>query len=198
MVIGDGSRPFEPWSSDEDNTGASPSLLQTSTGGSFSLDEFNVNRHPPQGGGFWGSSIHYEEFKDELGSTCEEVKTEPQISFDCSYCDYQSPTQKGLRCHRITVYKIGVEMRRTLDFHGRPLTYFGTAWGSTVVISASINMTPNQDIGCLDHKFGHTNHFLETIKCTYNYALQGLFGQHAWSYQSLPGHINNTYSNALQ
>ncbi|GFY39396.1 uncharacterized protein TNIN_180641 [Trichonephila inaurata madagascariensis] len=71
-----------------------------------------------------GSSIPYEKFEDEPGSTSEEVKMEPVISFDCAYCDYRSPTQKGLRWHRITVHKIGVEVRRTLDSHGRPLTYF--------------------------------------------------------------------------
>ncbi|GFQ90040.1 uncharacterized protein TNCT_682411 [Trichonephila clavata] len=75
--------------------------------------------------GFRGSSIPYVEFEDECGSTSEEVKMEPVISFDCAYCDYRSPTEKGLRCHRITVHKIGVGVRRTLDSHGRPLTYFG-------------------------------------------------------------------------
>ncbi|GFQ84812.1 uncharacterized protein TNCT_613991 [Trichonephila clavata] len=75
--------------------------------------------------GFRGSSIPYVELEDERGSTSEEVKMEPMISFDCAYCDYRSPTEKGLRCHRITVHKIGVGVRRTLDSHGRPLTYFG-------------------------------------------------------------------------
>ncbi|GFY78324.1 uncharacterized protein TNIN_363911 [Trichonephila inaurata madagascariensis] len=157
-----------------------------------------ITRHSSLPRGFRGSSIPYEEFKDEPGSTCEEVKTEPQITFDCAYCDYRSPTQKGLRCHHITVHKIGVGVRRTLDTHGRPLTYFGTAWCSTVVISASIRITPNQNSGCLDHKFGHISHFLDTIKCTYIGVLQCLFGPQVWSYQSLPGHINTTYSTAFQ
>ncbi|GFY37927.1 hypothetical protein TNIN_465901 [Trichonephila inaurata madagascariensis] len=49
--------------------------------------------------GLRGSSIPY---KDEHGSSSEEVEMEPIISFDCAYCAYQSPTQKGLRCHHIT------------------------------------------------------------------------------------------------
>ncbi|GFW15183.1 uncharacterized protein TNCV_173301 [Trichonephila clavipes] len=75
--------------------------------------------------GFGCSSIPYQEFEDEPGSTSEEVKSEPTISFDCAYCNYRSPTAKGLRCHRLTVHKIGLGVRRTLDSHGRPLTYFG-------------------------------------------------------------------------
>ncbi|GFQ86451.1 uncharacterized protein TNCT_92411, partial [Trichonephila clavata] len=55
----------------------------------------------------------------------EEVEVEPVITYNCDYCDYRSPTQKGLRSHRITVHRIGVEVRRTLDTHGRPLAYFG-------------------------------------------------------------------------
>ncbi|GFU93277.1 uncharacterized protein TNCV_1860081 [Trichonephila clavipes] len=80
--------------------------------------------------GFRRSSILYEEFQDERESTSEDVKMEPMISFDCAYCDYRSSTQKGLRSHRITVHKIGVEVRCTLDFHGRPLTYFGSCLGA--------------------------------------------------------------------
>ncbi|GFY50268.1 uncharacterized protein TNIN_112381, partial [Trichonephila inaurata madagascariensis] len=75
--------------------------------------------------GFGRSSIPYEELEDERGSTSEEVQMEPMITFDCAYCDYRSPTPKGLRCHLLTVHKIGVGVRRTLDSHGRPLTYFG-------------------------------------------------------------------------
>ncbi|GFV37720.1 uncharacterized protein TNCV_2503581 [Trichonephila clavipes] len=74
--------------------------------------------------GFGTSSIPYKEFKDELGSTSEEVKVEPVIYYNCAYCDYRSSTQKGLRCHRLTVHKIGVGTRRTLDAHGRPLSFF--------------------------------------------------------------------------
>ncbi|GFY75773.1 uncharacterized protein TNIN_157731 [Trichonephila inaurata madagascariensis] len=75
--------------------------------------------------GFGGSSIPYKEFKDEPGSTSEEVKVDTKIYYNCSYCEYRSSTQKGLRCHRLTVHKIGVGTRRTLDAHGRPLSYFG-------------------------------------------------------------------------
>ncbi|GFY24134.1 uncharacterized protein TNCV_1011871 [Trichonephila clavipes] len=71
--------------------------------------------------GLRGSFIPYEEFKDEAGSTSEEVKMEPMITFDCAYCDYRSPTQKGLRWHRITVHKIGVEMSRGGDLFIRVL-----------------------------------------------------------------------------
>ncbi|GFY54527.1 uncharacterized protein TNIN_316111 [Trichonephila inaurata madagascariensis] len=75
--------------------------------------------------GFGGSPIPYKELKDEPGSTSEEVKVDPMIYYNCAYCDYRSSTQKGLRCHRLTVHKIGVGTRRTLDAHGRPLSYFG-------------------------------------------------------------------------
>ncbi|GFR04094.1 uncharacterized protein TNCT_222561, partial [Trichonephila clavata] len=54
----------------------------------------------------------------------EEIEVEPVVTYNCDYCDYRSPTQKGLRCHRITVHRIGVGMMRTLDTHGRPLAYF--------------------------------------------------------------------------
>ncbi|GFT48430.1 uncharacterized protein TNCV_3131621 [Trichonephila clavipes] len=65
--------------------------------------------------GFRRSSIPYEEFKDEPGSTSDEVISEPMITYDCAYCEYRSPTQKGLRCHRITVHRIGVEVSGCLD-----------------------------------------------------------------------------------
>ncbi|GFY72473.1 uncharacterized protein TNIN_254411 [Trichonephila inaurata madagascariensis] len=129
--------------------------------------------------GFRGSSIPYKEFEDERGSTSEEVKVEPLISFDCAYCGYRSPTQKGLRSHRITVHRIGVRVKRTLDSHGRPLTYFG---------------------GCLDYKFSHISHCLDThqvhlqrctsvaVRTTSGSALQWLFGLQVSSYQKLPGH----------
>ncbi|GFR14194.1 uncharacterized protein TNCT_675051 [Trichonephila clavata] len=114
----------------------------------------------------------------------EEVEVEPVVTYNCGYCDYRSPTQKGLRCHRITVHRIGVGVRRTLDTHGRPLAYFDAkrrkyfpscsadaVWtlnsdhhgllGPKPVISAS-----NQVSGCLDYKFSHISHCLDTIKCT--------------------------------
>ncbi|GFQ83208.1 uncharacterized protein TNCT_286501, partial [Trichonephila clavata] len=55
----------------------------------------------------------------------EEVEEEPVVTNNCDYCDYRSPTQKGLRCHRITVHRIGVGVRHTLNSNGRPLAYFG-------------------------------------------------------------------------
>ncbi|GFT47102.1 uncharacterized protein TNCV_3747511 [Trichonephila clavipes] len=55
----------------------------------------------------------------------EEVQVEPVVTYNCDHCEYRSPTQKGLRCHRITVHRIGVGVKRTLDTHGRPLAYFG-------------------------------------------------------------------------
>ncbi|GFT47191.1 uncharacterized protein TNCV_3748221 [Trichonephila clavipes] len=55
----------------------------------------------------------------------DEVKEEPVVTYNCDYCEYRSPTQKGLRCHRVTVHRIGVGVRRTLDTYGRPLAYFG-------------------------------------------------------------------------
>ncbi|GFY45662.1 uncharacterized protein TNIN_269741 [Trichonephila inaurata madagascariensis] len=121
---------------------------------------------------FCSSSIPYEKFEDERGSTSEEVKIEPMISFDCAY---RSSTQKGFRCHRVTVHKIGVEVRRTLNTHERPLTYFG---------------------GGLDYMFSHINHCLDTIKCTYIPALKWLLGLQVWSYQSLlfSGCLDNKFS----
>ncbi|GFR13666.1 uncharacterized protein TNCT_168451 [Trichonephila clavata] len=124
----------------------------------------------------FGGPVPYKTFTDE------EVEEEPVVTFNCDYCGYRSPTQKGLRCHRLTVHRIGAGVRRTLDSHGRPFTYFDVkritspscledaVWtlnhniinclGLKPVKSASIFITSNQVSGCLDHK----------------------------SYQSLPGH----------
>ncbi|GFR01091.1 uncharacterized protein TNCT_518811 [Trichonephila clavata] len=118
----------------------------------------------------------------------EENEVEPVVTYNCDYCDYRSPTQKGLRCHRITVHRIGVGVRRTLDSHGRPLAYFDVkrrktfpscsedaVWtanfyhqellGSKLVISASMCTAYNQVSGCLDYKFSHISRCLDTIKC---------------------------------
>ncbi|GFX88971.1 hypothetical protein TNCV_2852711 [Trichonephila clavipes] len=38
----------------------------------------------------------------------EEVDVTPVVIYNCDYCEYRSPTQKGLRCRRITVHRIGV------------------------------------------------------------------------------------------
>ncbi|GFU75794.1 transposable element Tcb1 transposase [Trichonephila clavipes] len=149
--------------------------------------------HLPQDNirGFRGSSIPYEEFQDERGSTSEEVKIEPPISFNCAYCDYRSPTQKGLRCHRITVHKIGVG----------PTNCYGHA----LVISASICIACHVS-GCLDYKISHISHCLDTIKCTYSTAVQWLHGLRVWSYQLLNfsdslnykfGHISHCSSVAV-
>ncbi|GFT47158.1 uncharacterized protein TNCV_3748001 [Trichonephila clavipes] len=67
----------------------------------------------------FGRAVPYKTLKEE------EVEVEPVVTYNCDYCEYRSPTQKGLRCHRITVHRIGVGVRRTLDTHGRPLAYFG-------------------------------------------------------------------------
>ncbi|GFS48686.1 uncharacterized protein TNIN_437871 [Trichonephila inaurata madagascariensis] len=75
--------------------------------------------------GFGRSSIPYKKFKEEHGLTSEEVKVESVISYNCAHCEYRSSTQKGLRSHLLTSHKIGVGTRRTLDAHGRPLSYFG-------------------------------------------------------------------------
>ncbi|GFR32727.1 hypothetical protein TNCT_680491 [Trichonephila clavata] len=75
----------------------------------------------------------------------EEVEVEPVVTYNCDYCDYRSPTQKGLRCHRITVHRIGVGMSRrgklflledavwTLNFDHHKLL------GPKPVISASVS-----------------------------------------------------------
>ncbi|GFY47742.1 hypothetical protein TNIN_376731 [Trichonephila inaurata madagascariensis] len=49
-------------------------------------------------------------------------------------------------------------------------------FGPKPVISASNCLKSNLVSGCLDHKFGHISHCLNTIKCTYSTALQWLFG----------------------
>ncbi|GFR03363.1 uncharacterized protein TNCT_696971 [Trichonephila clavata] len=67
----------------------------------------------------FGRPVPYKTFTDE------DVDEEPVVTYNCDYCGYRSPTQKGLRCHRLTVHRIGVGLRRTLDSHGRPLAYFG-------------------------------------------------------------------------
>ncbi|GFS81326.1 hypothetical protein TNCV_1225131 [Trichonephila clavipes] len=52
MCFGNGTRNFEPWASDEDNTLAdTPIFPTTPAGGRLSLDIFNVHR-PPLHGGF--------------------------------------------------------------------------------------------------------------------------------------------------
>ncbi|GFY62819.1 uncharacterized protein TNIN_114521 [Trichonephila inaurata madagascariensis] len=114
--------------------------------------------------GFRGSSIPYEEFEDERGSTSEEVKMEQTISFDCAYCDYRSPTQKGLRCHRITVHKIGVGtsgggvifIRILKMLFGRRIQPTNRC-SHSLVISASVCIACHVS-GCLDYKFSHSSH----------------------------------------
>ncbi|GFV49866.1 uncharacterized protein TNCV_1391481 [Trichonephila clavipes] len=119
--------------------------------------------------GFGGSSIPYKEFEDEPESTFEEVKSESMITFDCAYCDYRSPTPKGLRWHRLTVHKIGVgekiyenkEVRRRSSLH---LYSQDAVWTKPVrdccghdVTSASICIACHVS-GCLDYKFSHISH----------------------------------------
>ncbi|GFY45654.1 uncharacterized protein TNIN_102301 [Trichonephila inaurata madagascariensis] len=116
--------------------------------------------------GFRRSSIPYEEFKDELGSTSDEVNMEPMITFDCAYCEYRSPTQKGLRCHRITVHRIEVGMSRG-SFHARSKY---AVW--TLII--------------MNYSGLHNSHISIYLKNTYS--SQRLFGPRVWSYQSLPEH----------
>ncbi|GFQ98946.1 hypothetical protein TNCT_341701 [Trichonephila clavata] len=152
--------------------------------------------------GFGGSSIPYKKFKDEHGSTSEEVKVEPMIYYNCDHCGYRSSTQKGLRSHLLTSHKIGVGTGRTLDAYGHVRrrssshSYFIDAvWtqnlvnknccGPKFVISASICVTCHVS-GCLDHISGHISHCLDTIKCIFSTALQRLFGLQVWSYQPLP------------
>ncbi|GFQ92034.1 uncharacterized protein TNCT_565361 [Trichonephila clavata] len=108
----------------------------------------------------------------------EEVEVEPVVPYNCDYCDYRSPTQKGLRSHRITVHRIGVGLKRTLDSHGRPLAYFErctsvAVWSASLVTSATA-WIPSSVLkalhfnGCLDQRFGHISRCLDTIKCTYS------------------------------
>ncbi|GFQ95949.1 hypothetical protein TNCT_115451 [Trichonephila clavata] len=66
----------------------------------------------------FGGPVPYKMFTDE------EDEVEPVVTYNCDFCDYQSHTQKGLRCHRITVHRIGVGLGRTLDTHGRPSPIF--------------------------------------------------------------------------
>ncbi|GFS33391.1 uncharacterized protein TNIN_275471, partial [Trichonephila inaurata madagascariensis] len=122
--------------------------------------------------GFGGSSIPYKEFKDEPGSTSEEVTVQPVISYECAYCDYRSSTQKGLRCHRLTVHKIGVGTKRTLDAHEvRWRNSFHAIWpirnccGDEFGILASICGTCHAS-DCLDSNSSHKSRCLDIIKCT--------------------------------
>ncbi|GFQ98525.1 hypothetical protein TNCT_564481 [Trichonephila clavata] len=91
-------------------------------------------RYRPCGKWGFGCPVPYKTLAEE------EVEVEPVVNYNCDHCDYRSPTQKGLRCHLITVHRIGVGVRRTLDTHGRPLAYFdrGTSvavWSTRYVTS---------------------------------------------------------------
>ncbi|GFQ99885.1 hypothetical protein TNCT_329631 [Trichonephila clavata] len=115
--------------------------------------------------GFGGSSIPYKKFKDEHGSTSEEVKVEPMIY---------------------------VNVRRRSSSHSYFIDAFWTqnlvnkiCCGPNFVIPASICVTCHVS-GCLDHISSHINHSLDTIKCIFSTALQRLFGLQVWSYQPLP------------
>ncbi|GFY38375.1 hypothetical protein TNIN_198881 [Trichonephila inaurata madagascariensis] len=103
--------------------------------------------------GFRRSSIPYEEFQDERVSTPEEIKMEPMI--------YKSGG--GVLFIRILKMLFG---RRIYP------TYYCS---HALVISASICITCHV-CGCLDYKFNHISHCLDTTKCTYSAALQCLFG----------------------
>ncbi|GFR33372.1 hypothetical protein TNCT_513821 [Trichonephila clavata] len=109
----------------------------------------------------------------------EEVEVEPVITYNCAYCDYRSPTQKGLRCHRITVHRIGVGVSGCLDL---------TFGHISRCLDTSSVPTALHFSGCLDYKFGHISHSLDTIKCTSSAALQWLFGLQVQPHHSLPGH----------
>ncbi|GFR09826.1 uncharacterized protein TNCT_1641 [Trichonephila clavata] len=64
-------------------------------------------------------------------------------------------------------------------------------WTTSLVISATA-WTPSsvfpalQFSVCLDYKFGHISHCVDTIKCMSSAELQWLFGQQVCSYQPLP------------
>ncbi|GFR24036.1 hypothetical protein TNCT_420801 [Trichonephila clavata] len=110
----------------------------------------------------------------------EEVEVEPVVTYNCDHCGYRSPTQKGLRCHRITVHRIGVGMRRTLDSHG---SYFGIKRRKTFPsCSEDAVWTLNFDHHAL---LGPKLVISESVCIA---SIQRLFGPNIWSYQSLPGH----------
>ncbi|GFY43519.1 hypothetical protein TNIN_72871 [Trichonephila inaurata madagascariensis] len=128
--------------------------------------------------GLRGSSIPYGEFKDEPGSTSEEVKMEPMISFDCAYCDYRSPTQKGLRC-------------RCRDTIKCTYSKISRGWTTSLVTSVaawtpSCVLTAQYFSGCLDYKSGHISRAWTPSRP--RAAFQWLFGLQIWSHQSFPGH----------
>ncbi|GFY04689.1 hypothetical protein TNCV_419451 [Trichonephila clavipes] len=53
-----------------------------------------------------------------------------------------------------------------------------------LVISASACIACHVS-GCLDYKFSHSSHCLDTIKCTYSAALQWMHGLHQSLYSSV-------------
>ncbi|GFR33081.1 hypothetical protein TNCT_593351, partial [Trichonephila clavata] len=86
----------------------------------------------------------------------EEDEVEPVVTYDCDYCDYRSPTQKGLRCHRITVHRIGVGSYQSLPGHHQVYLQRCTAvavWTTGLVTSVTA-FTPSSGLsatpqGCL-------------------------------------------------
>ncbi|GFV49287.1 uncharacterized protein TNCV_1848701 [Trichonephila clavipes] len=130
--------------------------------------------------GFGRSFIPYAELEDEHGSTSEEVKLEPMITFDCAYCDYRSPTPKGLRCHRLTVHRIGLgwlfrlQVLSPQSLSGHDQVYLQPCsleaiWTTSLVISVpvwapSTLLTALFFSGCLDCKFSDISYILDTIK----------------------------------
>ncbi|GFR12304.1 hypothetical protein TNCT_511331 [Trichonephila clavata] len=109
--------------------------------------------------------------------TEEEVEVEPVVTYNCDYCDYRSPTQKGLRCHRITVHRIGQKYHQTCVNRRKafPFCSEDAVWtlnfvhheriGTKPVISASVCLASRQVSDCLDYKFSHISCCLDTIKC---------------------------------
>ncbi|GFR27290.1 hypothetical protein TNCT_575261 [Trichonephila clavata] len=124
--------------------------------------------------------------------TEEEVEVEPVVTYNCDYCAYRSPTQKGLRCHRITVHRIGVGSYQPLPENHQVGLKRCTAvavWTTSLVISVTA-WIPSSVLealhfsGCLDQMFGHISQCLDTINCT---TLWWLLGIQVYSNHSLPG-----------
>ncbi|GFY72196.1 hypothetical protein TNIN_115151 [Trichonephila inaurata madagascariensis] len=118
--------------------------------------------------GFRGSSIPYKEFEDERGSTSEEVKEEPLISFShISHC---------LDTHQ-------VHLQRCTSVAVRTTSGSALQWLFGLQVSSYQKLPGHYQVylqrcssGAVQTKFSHISQALDIIKSTYSDALRWLFG----------------------